>query len=67
LAEINEQLAEAFHRECSDPTSVAYAFRNAKSPEDMAALAERYGVVQETSGKTYEVCAIEIPATVRKT
>jgi TRAP-type C4-dicarboxylate transport system substrate-binding protein len=34
LVEINEQLAEAFQRVCSDPTSVAYAFRNAKSSED---------------------------------
>jgi hypothetical protein len=65
LAGISEQLAEAFQRECLDPTSMAYAFRNAKSPEDLAAIAERYGVVSETSGKTYKICAIEIPA-VRK-
>ena len=65
FAVVSEQLAEAFQRECSDPTSVAYAFRNATSPEDLAALAERYDVVSETSGKTYEICAVEIPA-VRK-
>jgi hypothetical protein len=66
FALISEQLSEAFQRECLDPTSMAYAFRNAKSAEDLAAIAERYGVVRETSGKTYEICAIEIPA-VRKT
>jgi hypothetical protein len=65
FALISEQVSEAFQRECLDPTSMAYAFWNAKSGEDLAAIAERYGVVWETSGKTYEICAVEIPA-VRK-
>jgi hypothetical protein len=65
FALISEQVSEAFQRECLDPNSMAYAFRNAKSPEDLAAIAERYAVVGETSGKTYEICSVEIPA-VRK-
>jgi hypothetical protein len=58
------QWSEAFRRECATPYMKSFIeeFSNARSEEEMAAIALRHGVGPNNSPKEYEIWAIETPA-----
>jgi hypothetical protein len=68
LVTIIGQRSEAFRRECATPSMKSFIeeFSNAKSEEEMAAIALRHGVGPENSPKVYEIWAIETPAVAQR-